>query len=99
MFILGNFIIATAHVLNALFIIYSWLLIIRVILNMVNPDPYNNVVQFFYNTTEPLLSIIRRYIPFTISGFDMSAIVAFLIVVFCKYFIILSLIDLGTRIK
>jgi YggT family protein len=99
MFIIGNFIIASAHVLNALFIIYSWLLIIRAILNLVNPDPYNSIVQFFYKTTEPLLILIRKYIPVTFSGFDMSAIIAFLVILFCKYFLILSLIDLGSRIK
>lgn len=57
--------------------IYSWLVLIRVFLSWVNPDPYNPIVQFLMRTTEPVLEPLRRRIPH-IAGMDISPIVALL---------------------
>ena len=60
MFILGNFLRAVAIVLNYLLTFYMWIVIAQAVLSWVNPDPYNPIVRFIYNVTEPVLNQIRR---------------------------------------
>ncbi|MBF0421525.1 MAG: YggT family protein [Magnetococcales bacterium] len=59
--------------------IYTWLILIRVFLSWVNPDPYNPIVQFLLQATEPVLKPFRRLIP-PIAGLDLSPIAALLAV-------------------
>ncbi len=54
--------------------IYSWILIIRVILSWVNPNPSNPVVHILYRITEPVLAPIRRVLP-PMGGLDLSPLV------------------------
>ena len=54
--------------------IYSWILIIRVILSWVNHNPYNPIVRILYMLTEPILGPIRRALP-PMGGLDLSPLV------------------------
>ncbi|MEO5335218.1 MAG: YggT family protein [Magnetococcus sp. YQC-5] len=65
--------------LNFLLGIYGWMILIRVLLSWVNPDPYNPIVQFLFRATEPVLEPFRRFIP-SVAGLDISPIVALLAV-------------------
>ena len=44
MFVIGNLIAAVAQVVNAVLTILYWLIIIRVLISWVNPDPFNPFV-------------------------------------------------------
>ncbi|MBF0414488.1 MAG: YggT family protein [Magnetococcales bacterium] len=59
--------------------IYTWLILIRVLLSWVNPDPYNPIVQFLIQATEPVLRPFRRLIP-SVAGLDLSPVAALLAV-------------------
>lgn len=63
----------------ALFLsIYGYVLLARAILSWIpNLDPYNPIVQFLYQITEPVLEPIRRLIPPLGGMIDISIIVAF----------------------
>lgn len=99
MFVFANFIIATAKVIEVLLTILYWLIIIRALISWVNPDPYNPIVQFLYKSTEPILAPIRRIIPFGLGfGIDISPIIAFLIIMFLKSFLVKTLYDLAFRV-
>jgi YggT family protein len=63
----------------------------------VSPDPFNPVVQFLYRTTEPILVPIRRLLPPT--RIDLSPIIAFIAIVFLRYFLVATLFDLGYRLR
>ena len=65
MFIIGYFLSALATVLNYVLIIFMWVVIARAILSWVSPDPYNPIVRFIHNVTEPVLYPIRRKLPVT----------------------------------
>jgi YggT family protein len=52
--------------------------IARALVSWVNPDPYNPIVRFLHNATDPLLYRIRRLIPFQLGGLDFSPIVLLL---------------------
>jgi YggT family protein len=53
---------------------YVWLIVFRILLSWVNPDPYNPIVQLLVRATDPVLIPMRRLIP-PIAGFDLSPIV------------------------
>lgn len=43
--------------------IYMWIIIIRVLISWINPDPYNPIVQFLRGITDPALDAMRRIMP------------------------------------
>lgn len=43
--------------------IYMWIIIIRVLISWINPDPYNPIVQFLRGITDPALEAMRRIMP------------------------------------
>ncbi|ABW18953.1 YggT family protein [Alkaliphilus oremlandii] len=70
------------------------LILIRIILPWINPNPYNPVVQFIYSVTEPILAPARQLINtvFGYKGFlDFSPILA-MFVIQTVYSIILRLL-------
>ncbi len=57
--------------------VYTWLIIIRVILSWVNPRPRNELLLMVIRVTEPLLSFLRSLVP--LRGIDLSPILAWLL--------------------
>ena len=98
MFILANFLIGIAKILNIGLTIYMWIIIGRAIISWVNPDPYNTIVRFLYNVTEPVLYNIRRRLPTTFGGFDFSPIIVILAIIFFQTFVIDSLLQFAVRL-
>lgn len=98
MFIIGNFIIAVAKILDIVFTVYSFIVIIAAILTWVNPDPYNPLVRFIYGITEPVLRPIRRLLPQRLPV-DISPLILLVIIYFLQKFLIQSLMEIGYRIK
>lgn len=95
MFIIGNFLKAVAIILNYALTFYMWIVIARAVLSWVNPDPYNPIVRFIHNITEPVLYRIRRYIPVNFGGIDFSPIIVILVVIFLQNFVVSSLLRLS----
>lgn len=103
MFILGNFILGIAKILDIVVNIFYILLIIRVVISWVQVDRTNQLVILLENLTDPVLDLIRRYIPGLQQqarniGFDFTPIVAFLLLYFIDIFLIDSLLQLGQRL-
>ena len=100
MFVLSNFLIALARILDVGFSILYWLILIRALISWVSPDPHNFIVQFLYKATEPILYPIRKILPLSLKfGIDISPIITFLAIMFLKSFLVRSLIDLAVRLK
>jgi YggT family protein len=99
MFIFGNILSAIAQVLGMLLDLYMWAIIINALLSWVSPDPYNPIVCFLYQVTEPALRPIRRALPMRGMGIDISPIVAILIIIFFKAAVINSLIEIAMRMR
>lgn len=98
MFILGNFIYAVAYVLDIVLTLYMWLIIIRAILSWVNADPYNPIVRFIVVSTDFVLEPIRVRLPY-FGPFDLSPVVAILLIIFLKNFLVSTLFDIASRLK
>ena len=99
MFALRYLIEALAEILNLGLNIYMWLIVARAILSWVNPDPYNPIVRFLYNVTEPVLARVRRWVPAAFGGLDLSPLLVLLAIVFLQKFLVATLLELAMRIR
>lgn len=95
MFVFGNFIVAIARIIDVALTVYLWLIIIRSVLSWVNPDPYNPIVRFIYQVTEPVMAPIRRWLPIRGMGIDFSPIIILLLILFLQSFLVKSLLELA----
>ena len=95
MFVLSNFMIALAKVIEIVLTLYMWIIIFRALISWVNPDPYNKIVVLLYRVTEPILSPIRRRLPWRNTGIDLSPIIVMLVILFLQYFLVESIIGLA----
>jgi YggT family protein len=99
MFIIANFLVALAQVLDYILWAYVWILLGRVVISWVNADPANPIVRFLYAATEPVLERARRLLPLQAGGFDLSPIIVWIAVIFLQRFIVRSLYDLAQALK
>jgi len=97
MFVFANLLIAVAKILDILLTLYTWIIIAQAVISWVRPDPYNPIVRFLANVTEPVLRPIRRRLPVFWGGFDFSPLLVLLVIVFLQEFLIKSLIQMGLR--
>jgi YggT family protein len=97
MFALRNLIEALASILNLGLTIYLWVIIARALLSWVNPDPYNPIVRFLYNITEPVLGWVRRRVPLIFGGLDLTPLLVLLAIIFLQRFLVATLFDLARR--
>ena len=65
-------------VINLAFSAFNLLLLARILISWVQLDPYNPVVQFLHNVTEPFLAPVRRRLP-PFGMFDFSPLVVLII--------------------
>ncbi len=98
MFALAHFLKALAQVIDIVLSIYMWLIIGRALLSWVSPDPYNPIVRFLYNVTEPVLGFFRRLLPLQFGGLDLTPLAVLLVIVFLQKFLVATLLDLAFRI-
>jgi len=88
-----NLLVALATILDLVLNIYMWLIIARAILSWVNPDPYNPIVRFLYNVTEPVLSYLRRRVPLVFGGLDLTPLIVIAVIMFLRIFLVQTLRD------
>lgn len=65
------------QLVDIVFEVYVWLIIARIVLSWVPHNPYNSIIRFVYEMTQPVLGIFKKIIP-PIGMIDFSPIVAFL---------------------
>lgn len=98
MFIIGYFLSALGTVLDYALLFYMWIIIARAVLSWVNPDPYNPIVRFIHNVTEPVMYPIRRRFPLGFGGIDFSPMLVLLAIIFLRSFVINSLMRLAATL-
>ena len=95
MSILRELIGAIAQVIDLIFTVYIFIVIARALISWVNPDPYNPIVRFLHNVTDPVLNRIRRLIPLNIGGIDLSPLVLLIALTFAQRMIRVLLLQLA----
>jgi YggT family protein len=97
MFIIGYFLGALATVIHYVLTFYMFIILARAILSWVSPDPYNPIVRFIHNVTEPILYPIRTKFPVGFGGIDLSPMIVFLVIIFLKQFLVNTLIRISAK--
>ena len=64
--------------------LYNVILLARVFMSWINPDPYNPIVRFINSVTDPILVPIRNLLPQNGMGIDFSPIIVFFAIGFIK---------------
>ena len=98
MFMFGNFIKAIADLLNFVLSAYIWIVIARAVISWVNADPYNPVVRFLHQVTDPVLNRIRRFLP-AMGGFDLSPMVLIFAIIFLQSVLVPTLRQLAAGLQ
>jgi len=99
MFVISNFLLAVAWILGTVLTLYTWILIGRAVISWVNPDPYNPIVRFLYNATEPVLYRVRRLVPSVYGGIDFSPLIILLGLYFLQIFLVRSIEDIAVALR
>ena len=97
MLFFGNFVNALAYVVYYALEIYLWVIIARAILSWVSPDPYNPIVRFIHDITEPVMHRVRRILPLDLGGIDISPIIIIFAIIFLQKFVAGSLMMWANR--
>ena len=98
MFMISNFLFALAKLVEILLGVYMWIVIGRAILSWVNPDPYNPIVRFLHDVTEPFLARIRRMLPAFGGGIDFSPMILIMAIYFLMSFLVPTLKHMAAAI-
>lgn len=98
MFMLGNFLMAIAKLVNFALSAYVWIVIARAVISWVNADPYNPIVRFLRQVTDPVLMRIRRVVPI-MGGLDLSPMILILIIVFLQSFLVPTLQQVAMNLQ
>jgi YggT family protein len=93
--VIGYLIIGLARIVHAVLSFYMWIVIAGAVLSWVNPDPYNPIVRFIRNVTEPVLYRIRRSLPVSYSGIDFSPLIVILAIMLLQYWLENSMLWIG----
>ena len=99
MFIIGNFLLSIARILDIVITLLYWIIIIRALISWVNPDPFNPIVQFLQRVTEPILNPIRKALKMQFWAIDISPIIAIICLIFLQSFFVRTLTDIALRLK
>lgn len=92
MYVFGYFLMALATILDYVLFFYMLIIIARAVLSWVSPDPYNPIVRFIHNVTEPVIYQVRSRIPTSFGGIDFSPVIVILIIYFLQIFVVQSLL-------
>ena len=95
MFVVSQFFVALARLVDLVLVAYMWIIIARSIISWVHPDPYNPIVRFLYRVTEPVLRPVRRRLPTMQMGLDLSPMIVLLGIYFLKEFLVPVLFNIA----
>ena len=70
----GNGIVGLIHSVIQL---YRWIVVVRVLISWINPDPNNSIVRFLCGVTDPAIDKLRSVLPrfFWSTGLDFTPLI------------------------
>jgi len=87
--------IALARLVDLVFNIYIFIVVARALVSWVNPDPYNPIVRFLHNSTDPVLYRLRKMLPFSTGSIDFSPMILIFLLYLLQGFLVNMLFSLG----
>ncbi len=100
MFALGSLLVTVAKVLSMILTIYTYIIIGTVIISWVNPDPYNPIVRFLRQVTEPVFYQVRRFLPRAMFrwGIDFTPLIVLILLVVIEQMVVGLLFHYGQKL-
>ncbi|MCL6477236.1 MAG: YggT family protein [Peptococcaceae bacterium] len=83
-----------ARLVDIAFTVYMALMMARILLSWVRHNPYQPVIRFIYEITEPVLGFFRKIIP-PIGVIDISPIAAFFVLGLLRSLIIRIILSIS----
>jgi YggT family protein len=68
------------QIINIIFRLYSYLILMRILLSWISIDSNKPIIQFIYMITEPILKPFRIILPFGDMGVDLSPLIVFFLI-------------------
>ncbi len=101
MHFLGLILLAIARVLDMLINLYTFVVAFACIITWVNPDPYNPIVRFLNQATQPVFQRVRRFLPQALfrTGFDVTPIVVFIVLIVINTVLVGTLFDIAHSLR
>lgn len=97
MFVLGNLLAGVATILDVVISLYTWVIIIHVVLTWIRLDPFHPLVRMLANVANLICDPIRRFVPMGGIGLDFAPFLAILLLMFTRIFLIGTLRDIAVR--
>ena len=94
----GLVVLTVGKLLSLLLQIYFFTILVQVVLSWVSPGGYNPAVALLYSLNAPILDRARRILP-PIHGFDLSPIVAMIVLQLLTIIIIAPINDVGRSLS
>jgi len=98
MFAVGNLLEGMGGLLALLLDLYMLAILIYALMSWFSPNPYNPFVRFITNVSEPMLGVIRSFLPRGL-GLDISPLIAIAIIYLTKKVIAESLLQWGHQLR
>ncbi len=76
------------QLVNLVFQVYIFIVVARALVSWVGPDPYNPIVRFLYQATDPVLERLRRLLPLQFGGVDLTPVALLLALYVVKDFLL-----------
>jgi YggT family protein len=103
MFVAADLLMVLAFAIHLILEIYFWIIIVRVLISWVNPDPTNPIVRALNRVTDPLLDPIReklfRFTGYGGMGIDVSPIILIIAVKVLDYALSTILHDVAVHLR
>jgi YggT family protein len=82
-------------IINLVFGVYEFLILVRVLLSWVNISPFHPLVRILYSLTDPLLKPLQRIIPPIGGALDISPAVALILLYIVQRVLVSLLIGIA----
>lgn len=97
---MGNLLIGLGKVIDIALTLYMIIVVASAVISWVGPDPYNPIVRFLRQATDPVYRYIRRYLPWLqAGGLDLTPLIVILAIVFLQYAVAQNLILWGVKLR
>jgi len=87
--------IGLARIIELVLNVYIFIVVARALISWVNPDPYNPIVRFLHNATDPALYRLRRLLPFNTGSIDFSPMILIFLLYVIQTFLVNMLYSLS----
>ncbi len=82
------------QLVDTVFDVMIMLIIVRCVLSFVRHDPYQPVIRFIYDATEPIMAPFRRLIP-SAGGIDFSPMVVWMVLMLVRSLMLGIMLSIG----